>query len=125
MILSLSGWGQKFDSLKTIFKDPTFDPIFLKKNPVIHFDYTKFNNVEDFFTNIKSQNLNPKIVIGWSLGGQLAIRLIEKKIITPKTLILIAPPFQMVKDENISTAMSKKTYQEFYQNYQIYHNLNK
>ncbi|MBL6664327.1 MAG: alpha/beta hydrolase [Rickettsiales bacterium] len=117
MILTLSGWGQKFDSLKVIFRNQNFDPSFFAQNPIIHFDYTKFNNTQDFFKEIKFQNLNPKMVIGWSLGGQLAIRLIEKKIITPKTLILIAPPFQMVKDKKISTAMSKKTYEEFYQSF--------
>lgn len=117
MILAFSGWGQKFDSLKVIFENKNFDPSFFAQNPVIHFDYTKFNNIQDFFNEIKSQNLKPKLVIGWSLGGQLAIRLIEKKIITPKTLILIAPPFQMVKDEKIHTAMSKKTYEEFYKNF--------
>ena len=117
MILLLSGWGQKFDSLKTIFKDPTFDPIFFEENEIIHFDYSKFSNCEDFFNEIKKQKIQPTTIIGWSLGGQLAIRLIDKKIINPNTLILIAPPFQMVKDEKISTAMSQKTYQEFYQNF--------
>jgi len=117
MILLLSGWGQKFDSLKAIFKDLTFDPIFFAQNPIIHVDYSKFSNIEEFFASIEEQNLNPKMVIGWSLGGQLAIRLIEKKIINPKSLILIAPPFQMVKDEKINTAMSQKTYQEFYNNF--------
>lgn len=117
MILLLSGWGQKFDSLKAIFKDPTFDPIFLEKNQITHLDYSKFSSVEDLFSSIKDQRINPKAIIGWSLGGQIAIRLIERKILAPKKLFLIAPPFQMVKDDKISAAMSQKTYQEFYTNF--------
>ena len=73
-ILCLSGWGQKFDSLEVIFKESNFDPFFVSS-----FDYSATKSGEDFFDAISSQNLNPEILIGWSLGGQLAIRLIEKK----------------------------------------------
>lgn len=47
------------------------------------------------------------------MGGQLALRLIEKKILAPKLLILIAPPFQMVKSEKIMAAMTQSTFAEF------------
>ncbi len=55
--------------------------------------------------------------MGWSLGGQLAIRLIEKKILVPKLLILIAPPFQMIKDSRIQAGMAKAVFDEFYRNF--------
>jgi esterase/lipase len=105
-ILCLSGWGQKFDSLEQVFSESFF---------VSSFDYSRLNGVEEFFTEIESQKLNPDIVIGWSLGGQLAIRLIERKILQPKLLILLAPPFQMVKDSRIQAGMAKATFEEFYQ----------
>lgn len=111
-ILCLSGWGQKFDSLEFIFQDSIFDPFFISS-----FDYSACNNIEKFFSDIESKKINPEIVIGWSLGGQLAVRLIEKKIIVPKLLILIAPPFQMVKDERIQAGMSSNIFKEFYQNF--------
>jgi pimeloyl-[acyl-carrier protein] methyl ester esterase len=111
-IFCLTGWGQKFDSLEPIFSESFFDPFFVSS-----FDFSTFDNVENFFAEIKSQNPNPEILIGWSLGGQLAIRLIEKKILVPKLLILIAPPFQMVKDERIQAGMSKATYTEFHKNF--------
>lgn len=114
MILSLSGWGQKADSLDFIFKDSAFDPFFVR-----NFDYTKFDNLNNFFAEFDKQKLNPQIVIGWSLGGQLALRLIEKQIIKPKLLVLIAPPFQMVKDSKIVAGMSQKTYEEFYNNFSV------
>ncbi len=79
------------------------------------FDYSNLASTESFFAEIKSQN--PEILIGWSLGGQLAVRLIEKKILTPKLLILLAPPFQMIKDERIHAGMSQATFNEFHKNF--------
>lgn len=114
MILSLSGWGQKPNSLDFIFKESSFDPFFVR-----NFDYAKFNNLDSFFKDFVSQKFNPKIVIGWSLGGQLALRLIEKQIVNPQLLVLISPPFQMVKDSKIIAGMSQKNYEEFYKNFSI------
>jgi pimeloyl-ACP methyl ester carboxylesterase len=111
-ILCLSGWGQKFNSLEEIFNELRFDPFFVSS-----LNYSAFDSLEKFFADVESQKLNPDILIGWSLGGQLAIRLVEKKILTPKLLILIAPPFQMIKDSRIQAGMSPETYAEFYQNF--------
>ncbi len=111
-ILCLSGWGQKFDSLEFIFNDKIFAPFFVSS-----LDYTKFNDVEKFFLEVKNQQKSPEILIGWSLGGQLAVRLIAQKILQPKLLILIAPPFQMVKDARIQAGMSKEVYQQFYNSF--------
>jgi pimeloyl-[acyl-carrier protein] methyl ester esterase len=111
-ILCLSGWGQNHNSLEVIFRELFFDPFFISS-----FDYSVCESTESFFTTIAAKNLNPEILVGWSLGGQLALRLVEKKIIKPKLLILIAPPFQMVKDERIQVAMAQKTFADFYQNF--------
>lgn len=113
-ILCLTGWGQKYDSLEFIFKDDDFDPFFVSS-----FNYLKSKSVADFFANFKKTKSNPEIVIGWSLGGQLAVRLIAEKIIQPKFLILIAPPFQMVKNSKFKAAMAQKTFDEFYSNFAL------
>jgi pimeloyl-ACP methyl ester carboxylesterase len=110
-ILCLTGWGQKFDSLEFIFRESNFDPFFVSS-----LDYSKLNSLEDFFTEVEKLP-NPDILVGWSLGGQLAIRLIEQKILSPKLLVLIAPPFQMMKDSRIQAGMSEKTFLEFYNNF--------
>lgn len=107
-ILCLSGWGQKFDSLEPVFSESFF---------VSSFDYSKLESVDDFFAEISRQKLNPDVLVGWSLGGQLAIRLIAKKILQPKLLILLAPPFQMIKDSRVQAGMSQKTFAEFYKNF--------
>jgi pimeloyl-ACP methyl ester carboxylesterase len=108
----LSGWGQKFDALESIFED-----LFPESVSVTSFDYLVFDNIEELFHKIKTQKLNPTIVVGWSLGGQLLIRLAEKKVLTPKLLILLAAPFQMVKDKRIETALSKTAFDIFYKNF--------
>lgn len=111
-IICLSGWGQKHNSLESIFSESCFDPFFVSS-----IDYSAYSSPDKFFEDIKSQNLDAEILIGWSLGGQLAIRLIEQKIINPKLLILIAPPFQMVKDQRIQAGMAKRIFKDFYQNF--------
>jgi len=110
-IICLSGWGQKFDSLESIF-----DPIFFGQNLVKSIDYSKMNSLEEFFEEAAKVE-NPDILVGWSLGGQLALRAIEKEILKPKLLVLLAPPFQMVKDSKIRSGMAKKTFDEFYNNF--------
>ena len=110
-VICISGWGQKFDSLEFIFRESSFDSIFFGQ--ISSLDYSATNDVQKFLTDVKSQNLNPDILIGWSLGGQLVLRLIEQKILNPKLLILIAPPFQMVKSEKIMAAMAQNTFAEF------------
>lgn len=124
-IICLSGWGQKFDSLESIF-----DPIFFGQNLVKSaadetegqsflvksLDYSQMNSVEEFF-EAAAREENPDILVGWSLGGQLALRAIERGIFRPKLLILLAPPFQMVKDSRIRSGMAKKTFDEFYRSF--------
>lgn len=111
-ILCLSGWGQKFDSLEFIFKESNFDPFFVSS-----LDYSGFDGVEKFFSFVKSEKFSPEILVGWSLGGQLAIRLIEQRILNPKLLVLIAPPFQMIKDSRVQAGMSMNTFKEFRENF--------
>lgn len=111
-ITCISGWGQKFDSLEFIFNAQNFDPFFVSS-----IDYTKFSNVEEFFADVAKARLDTEILVGWSLGGQLALRLIERKILAPKLLILIAPPFQMIKDARVQAGMAPHTFHEFRDNF--------
>ena len=108
-VLCLSGWAQKSNVLEKLFNKDEFE--------IINFDYSRFSNIDDFFNEIKKAKINPEIIIGWSLGGQLACRLIENKILNPKYLILIAAPFQFVKSAKIAAAMPQKSFDEFYSNF--------
>ena len=109
-ILCLSGWGQNYKSLEASF----FENI-LEKFNISSLNYSLSEGFLKFKDSYKFPP-NPQVIIGWSLGGQIALRLIQQKIFTPKLLVLIAPPFQMVKDARIQAGMSIKTYNEFFDN---------
>lgn len=111
-VLCFSGWGQEFDSLEPIFDAKEFSNL-----DVTSIDYSKFNGFDEFAKDFTLRNLDADFVIGWSLGGQIALRSIAKNLINPQKLILIAPPFQMVKDERIKAAMGQDTFKEFYENF--------
>lgn len=111
VILCLAGWAQKPDSLKLIF------PNLPQKFSIIHFDYSRFCSVDEFFSALKNLRINPQIIIGWSLGGQLACRLIAEKIFYPQLLVLLAVPFQFVKSSRIAAAMPKNSFDSFRNNF--------
>lgn len=115
-ILCFSGWGQKYDSLQPIFADKSFSDL-----EVESFDYSKYYGFDDFLSRITEKNINNSLdcdyLMGWSLGGQICLKLIEKGLVKPKKLILIAPPFQMVKDERIKAGMAKSVYSQFYEGF--------
>ena len=91
-ILYLSGWAQNPESLSNSLS-------YLSSSyKIINFDYTRFS-VENCFLELKKLEINPKIIIGWSLGGQIAARLISEKIVSSQLLVLISAPFQFVKSE--------------------------
>lgn len=98
-IVTLSGWGQGHDSLKTIAPS------------AIHFDYSGFNSVEDAFAELGK--IECDVIIGWSLGGQLALRAVEQVILKPQKIILIAAPFQFVKSSDIEFATSGVVFDTF------------
>jgi pimeloyl-[acyl-carrier protein] methyl ester esterase len=101
--LCLSGWGQPHDALAVIAPDAT------------HIDYAH-HAVEQALEAIAAAGHHDR-VIGWSLGGQLAVRAISHGIIKPKQLVLIAVPFQFVKNEALPLGMPRDTYDQFKQNY--------
>ena len=93
-ITVISGFGQEPKALQNVFTN----------KDTIGLNYLETKNFEDLLT----RDLKPydnEVVIGWSLGGQVAVRLIEKQILKPKLLILIATPFQFVQD--------KETFKQF------------
>lgn len=110
-VLCLSGWAQKSTSLQSLAKNLNQD------FDVVNFDYSKFDNVDSFFEAIKDLGINPDIIIGHSLGGQLSSRLIHNKILKPKSLVLIGAPFQFVKSPRIPAAMPESAFLKFKNNF--------
>lgn len=94
--ITLSGWGQPHDALAVIAPDAT---------PV---DYVHAANAGEVFRMLSAHK--PERIIGWSLGGQLALRAVAEGVVQPKQLVLIATPYQFV-------TAGDDSYQKFEANY--------
>jgi esterase/lipase len=112
-ILCLSGWAQKHDSLKNIFQD--FD----SNTQITHFSYFPYRSIEEISQNIKKiYDKKFDIICGWSLGGQIASRLIADNFLKTKLLVLLSAPFQFVKSKQINAAMPVKSFIDFKHNFE-------
>ena len=79
-ILCFSGWGQNFKSLESCFRENI-----LERFKISSVNYSMFEG----FANLKkslNNHPNPEIIVGWSLGGQISLRLIQDKIFNPKLI---------------------------------------
>lgn len=101
-ITVISGFGQEPKILQNVFSN----------KDTIGLNYLETKNFEDLLTRDLKAYDN-EVVIGWSLGGQVAVRLIEKEILKPKLLILIATPFQFVQDDKNQVGMSRELFKQF------------
>lgn len=104
-ILSLSGWGQPHDALKNIVPD------------ALHLDYAPCKDAEEALAVIAEAGRECDMVIGWSLGAQLALRAIAQGRIRPAKLVLIAPPYQFVENTKLPMGMKRDMHEKFYHNY--------
>jgi pimeloyl-[acyl-carrier protein] methyl ester esterase len=111
-ILCINGWGQNPNSLENILNN-----IYFKEFIISSLNYVKYKNFIDLNNNHNFNANNFDIIIGWSLGGQIALRLIEKKLLKTKLLVLVASPFQFVKNSKISAGMSENSFTNFYNNF--------
>ena len=104
-ILTLSGWGQPHNALSVIAPNATY------------FDYSHFETVENALFSLAEKAKKHDVVIGWSLGGQLAVRAISAGLILPSKLVLIGVPFQFVKNTDLEIGMPVEQFQKFRDNY--------
>lgn len=104
-ILALSGWGQPHDTLSDIATSAT------------PFDYTAYTTIDAALAAIAQEAKSYDAVVGWSLGGQLAVRATASGLMQPKKLILIAVPFQFVHGDEVKIGMPRDKFQKFRDNY--------
>ncbi|MBM3618216.1 MAG: alpha/beta fold hydrolase, partial [Alphaproteobacteria bacterium] len=90
-VLAFSGWAQSADALKDVLPDGAHS-----------FDYGAFPTVVTCFDALRSEK--PDVVIGWSLGGQVALRAITDGVISPRKIILLSTHYQAAKSEEIQDA---------------------
>jgi pimeloyl-ACP methyl ester carboxylesterase len=103
-IVALNGWAQPHDGLADILPEDA-----------LHIDYSAHKPVANLWEELRA--LNPKFIVGWSLGGQLAVRAVLEGIIAPKALVLIGTPYRFVASPEVPSGMGKNTYALFVKNY--------
>jgi len=104
-VITLSGWGMAHDALANVTPDGT-----------THIDYSHFSNAEDFLKSLNGQKAD--VIVGWSQGGQLALRAISEGILKPKSLILLAAPYQFVANKEIKCGMDQDSFNLFYSHFE-------
>lgn len=103
--LILTGWQQSPDSLLSLIPGSTA------------FDYSAIGSTDEFFSRLKPAARNCEIVIGWSLGGQLALRALATGAIQPRHLFLLATPWQFIATPQCPTAMPELEFARFRKTY--------
>lgn len=103
--LALSGWGQPHDALSAI------------AGGALHSDYTRHAGEQAALLDIAAHGRGYDMVIGWSLGGQMAVRAIAAGLLKPRLLVLIATPFCFVARQAGDLGMPVDLYAKFRDNY--------
>lgn len=98
-IITFSGWGQDYDALENIAPGAN------------HINYSEFDNIESLFAALRDTPCD--MLIGWSLGGQLALRAIDADILKPKRLVLISTPFQFISGHGLYCGINMDSFIEF------------
>jgi len=99
--VTLSGWGQPYDALSHVVEGSHA------------IDYAHASSAEEALRMIATLAADAECVIGWSLGGQLAVRAVAAGMIRPAQLVLVAVPYQFVGEG----AQGRETFDKFHANY--------
>ncbi len=102
--LILTGWTQPVDALAHVVKDP------------ILFDYSEYENAAAAIEALK--RMPHTQCVGWSMGGQLALRAIAAGALKLQHLTLIAAPYQFVSDDTSLRGMDSRTFALFRASYE-------
>lgn len=86
-IISISGFGQAADFLQWVVPETEY----------LALDYAAHSHKEAFFAEVAKKPIHAEVLIGWSLGGSLAVELLANRIITADRLVLLAAPFRFVR----------------------------
>ena len=90
--LCLTGWQQPPDALSLIAPD------------ALHLDYSAHANVASVYDLIEPHGTVFDTVIGWSLGGQIALNLLDQGKISCNHLVLLSVAWQLVQSREITDA---------------------
>lgn len=98
-IIAFSGWGQMHDALESVAPNAK------------HIPYYGHESIESVFEAL--QGSTASCVVGWSLGGQIAIRAIEQGCLKADRLVLISTPYQFVTHHTLRAGISREEFLTF------------
>jgi pimeloyl-ACP methyl ester carboxylesterase len=107
--LILSGWGNASESLDNILPSNVTD--------VSHFRYHHLQDKEEVMRALTSIDSQPDIVVGWSLGGKLAVNAVAEGVLKPKLLVLVGTSYEYVPNGGINNAVKDLKQGDFYENF--------
>lgn len=103
-ILTLSGWGQPHDALHEAAPEAR------------HIEYAHLRS-GDGVLRILQSHAGVRTLVGWSLGGQLAVQAVARGIVRPARLVLIATPYRFLQKSGRPPGMGRATFDLFRGNY--------
>ena len=109
-ILTISGWAQKSDSLMRAVP-PGYNATYI--------DYLPCQDFAEMAATLLSPFINTPIVMGWSLGAQLAVRAVAAGFLKPKLLVLFSAPYQYVNGGGIECGAPKLVFKAFSQVFKL------
>lgn len=104
-IVTLSGWAQPADALEVIAPGAT------------HVDYAANATPQEVLEYLSAHHPHADVLIGWSLGGQLAVRALAEGAVRASALVLIGTPWQYLRCERFAHGMGAETYRLFREGY--------
>lgn len=99
-ILTISGWTQPPDALDILA--PHAETL----------DY-----IDHSPESVQAHRGEYDLIIGWSLGGVIARRLLSCGAVKAGALVSLAAPFQFVRGGDVHEAMPQDTFEQFYANF--------
>lgn len=97
-----NGWAQPSDGLAEIAPHARH---------IAYSDYAP----KEFWSHLPHES--PDVLIGWSLGGQLAVRAVLEAGLCPRALVLLGTPWRFVAAPDWPQGMGRSTYDLFRENY--------
>lgn len=105
-ILTLSGWGQSPNTLSDICPNGA---------NLHQCDYSDYADYEALSKALREENYD--VVMGWSLGGHLALRLLGEGVIHSRSAVSLCAPHQFIRDDAQPYGMEPWLFDQFYENY--------
>lgn len=102
-VLALSGWGQPHDALEAVAPGAR------------HVDYAG-GTLEQAMDTLAGY-ADARTVIGWSMGGMLAVRAVAAGVLRPERLVLIATPYQFARTPARALGMPQDVLAQYRENF--------